>query len=109
MEFVFFVPHDRLVEVHLPIEENPEEIVSFIAGLPLVVLLIDVYLSPSPLRYLRIVLPFSDGEDMLSEKWDAEVGVGAEELSKDAFDFLSFVVEKGQGFLQEVVEKLLVL
>lgn len=95
MEFVALITHDRFVEVYLPIEENPKEIVSFITGLPFLVLLVDVYLSASPLRYLWIVLPFCDGEDMLTEKWNSEVGVRAEELSKDALDFFSFVVEEG--------------
>lgn len=95
MEFVPLIPHYRLVEVDLPIEENPKEIVSFIIGLPFMILLIDVYLCSSPFWYLRIVFPFGDGEDMLAEKRDAEVGVGAEELSKDPLDFFSFVVKKG--------------
>lgn len=95
MKLATLITHDWLVEVYLPIEENPEEIVIFIASLPFMVLLVDVYLSASPLRYLRIILPFCDSEDMLTEKWDAEVGVGAEELSKDALDLFSFVVQEG--------------
>lgn len=104
MELVTLIAHDRLVKIYLPVEENPEEIVSFITCLPFVVLLVDVYLSASPLRYLRIVLSFSDCEDMLTKKWDSEVGIRAEELSKDALNFFSFVVKKDQGFFQEVVQ-----
>lgn len=94
MQLVPLISHNRFVEVDFPIEENPKEIINLIIGLPIMIILIDVYLSSSPFRYLRIVLSFGDGEDMFTEERNAKVSVGTEELSKDLLDFFAFVVEK---------------